>query len=198
MTDATETVYERAIAKMKDSAYKFSKDKDGMWLASFDGSFIQKKTFLDQLKIGVNCKMSDDELTSLMVHFQRDGQVDGTQFSLFFYRLRSEYKNQLRSDLLAHNRRANELRKAEEETLRIEADRKNSSGKVDYDFTLADKASAFDKIREAAFRYDRLMPGTVQLDAFDVASMAPLVFKDQLLRVFALQVCPKELGALVR
>ena len=33
-----------------------------------------------------------------------------------------------------------------------------------------DKASALDKIREAAFKYDRLMPGAVQLDGFDTAS----------------------------
>ena len=94
------TIYEKAIAKISDAAYKFQKDKDGLWLQSFEGSIISKKIFLDSLKIGINCKLTDEELVSIMKHFESDGAIDGTKFSLWFYRLRFEYKSKLKSDLI--------------------------------------------------------------------------------------------------
>jgi hypothetical protein len=43
--------------------------------------------------------------------------------------------------------------------------------------TEKDFESVMDKLAEAAYRYDRLMPGTVQLDAFECEKMGPEVFR---------------------
>ena len=190
------TIYERAIAKISEAAYKFQKDKDGLWLQSFEGSTISKKIFLDSLKIGINCKLTDEELVSVMKHFECDGAIDGTKFSLWFYRLRFETKSKLQSDLISYNRKVQQAKVAEELAIAKEADDRIYSAKVDMDFTINDKTSAFEKVREAAFKYDRLMPGAVQLDGFNTLGMTPPVFKDQLCRCFSIQLSSKELGAL--
>jgi Ca2+-binding EF-hand superfamily protein len=68
---------------------------------------------------------------------------------------------------------------------------------VDYDYTEEIKKGALDKLTYAAYKYDRLMPGTVQLNAFDGSIMTPKVFKEQLKHVFNIKLNPKELGALM-
>ena len=191
------TLYDKARSKMSEAAYKFNKDKDGLWLQSFEGSIIPRKMFLNSLKIGINCRLSDEELGELLRHFESDGAIDGTKFSLWFYRLRFEYKSKLQSDLLVYNRQVKEARIAEQLAIQKEADSKIYTAKVDKSFGPEHQKSAFAKVREAAFKYDRLMPGTVQLDGFDGSAMSPAIFKDQLHRCFNIQLNPKELAALV-
>lgn len=186
-----------ALKKLTEAAYRFSKDRDGLWLQNLDGSVISRQTFREQLKSGINCKLSDEELTSLMTDFERDGLIDGTKFCLFFSRLRYELKSKLQSDLLANRRKMKEMQRAEEIALKSES----AKMKVDIsmvEFTEDEKRTALDKIKEAAYKYDRLMPGAVQLDAFEAKSMLPIDFKEQLSRVFKIHVNQRELAALMR
>ena len=162
-----------------------------------EGATLTKITFRDQLKLNLSCKISDEELSALMVNFDKDGLVDGSKFSLFFRRIRFEYKSKLKSDLLAHNRRAEETRKADELALKVEAEKKMTKI-FPSEFTEIDKRNVLNKIKEAAYRYDRLMPGAVQLDAFEEKCMTPYVFRDQLRRVFNMQLSPEEVAALIR
>ena len=53
------------------------------------------------------------------------------------------------------------------------------------------------KLTEAAFQYDRNSPGAMGLGGFQAVSMPPNVFKEQIKRVFGLNVTVGELGALV-
>lgn len=45
-----------------------------------------------------------------------------------------------------------------------------------------DKASAMAMITEAAVTYDKTSPAAVSLDAFEGATMTPLVFREQIRR----------------
>ena len=69
--------------------------------------------------------------------------------------------------------------------------------KVNSAFTEEDKINAIKKLRGAAKLYDKTTPGAMSMKSFEVKSMPPHVFKEQLRRVFNLQVTPPELGALM-
>jgi Ca2+-binding EF-hand superfamily protein len=57
--------------------------------------------------------------------------------------------------------------------------------------------SAMCKLTEAAWRYDKTMPGAPCLDAFESQYMEPHVLKEQLKKGFYMKVTPQELGAIV-
>lgn len=57
-----------------------------------------------------------------------------------------------------------------------ELEKKNEIQLIE-DYTDGDLQSAMNKITEAAVKYDRLMPGAVQLDAFECEYMPPNVFR---------------------
>ena len=65
------------------------------------------------------------------------------------------------------------------------------------EYTKEEMKTALDKIRLAAFRYDRNGPGAVGLDGFEGSYMTPAVFREQLKRVFNIRLSPGELGALM-
>ncbi|CAM9575911.1 unnamed protein product, partial [Laminaria digitata] len=60
-----------------------------------------------------------------------------------------------------------------------------------------DKASAMAMITEAAVTYDKSSPAAVSLDAFEGATMTPLVFREQIRRVFSIKLSPPQLAALM-
>jgi len=188
---------ETAMTKLSEAAYRFSKEKDGLWLQHLDGAIISKQTFREQLKTGINCKLNEEELSALMIDFDKEGLVDGAKFCLFFSRLRYELKSKLHSDLLANRRKAKEMLRAGEAANKLDSDKRNAD-LANTEFSSDDRELAMNKLKEAAYKYDRLMPGAIQLDAFDAKTMSPLDFKDQLFRLFKIQVNQRELAALMR
>jgi hypothetical protein len=68
---------------------------------------------------------------------------------------------------------------------------------VDFTFNEEDKKSAMHKLRNAAKLYDKTAPNALSMKAFEVKQMAPHVFKEQLKRIFNLQVNSAEMGALM-
>ena len=86
---------------------------------------------------------------------------------------------------------------------RVDAARKLSEAeakaalKVSYEYTQSDLDSCMRKLTDAAVKYDRNSAGAVGLDAFEGAEMTPVVFKEQLKRVFNIRLSPPELGAMM-
>jgi len=124
----------------------------------------------------MNCKLSVDELNSLMPHFDNKGFVDGSEFLLLFYKLRFDYRSKLLTERIA---KENYLR---EQTLKTTEERaatweQKNAIKVASEYTQKEYESAMEKLTEAAVKYDRLMPGAVQLNAFDCEYMQPHEFK---------------------
>ena len=197
MTD--NEVYKRALAKLTEAAWKFQKERDGVWLKGFEESTsIEKNFFRNQLYSGMQCKMTVEEFETLLPSFMnKNGNVDGSQFLLLFYRLRFEHKQKAMKEKLEREKQAKLAKLAEERAKKEEEDAKNAK-KVTFEFSDKDMESALKKVTLAAVKYDKNMPGTVQLTAFEGAVMEPADFKDQLKRAFQLEVTPAELGALMK
>ena len=159
---------------------------------------MDKVLFRDMLKRGLNCKLTEAEAESAMQLFDRNGNgvCDGVEFILTFYRFRYEHSKKLLTDRIAAEKRITEAAKSRIEK-RKEDFENRSIIDINYDYSEEDRKSALDKVAAAAFKYDRLMPGTVQLNAFDGAVMTPKVFKEQLKHVFNIKLNAKELGALM-
>lgn len=159
---------------------------------------MDKEMLRDMLKRGLNCKLTAAETSAAMGLFDTDGNgvCDGVEFILTFYRFRFEHSKKLLTDRIRAERKITAAARARLDKRREEFEHK-SVVDINYDYSEEDRKRALDKITVAAFKYDRLMPGTVQLNAFDGAVMTPKVFKEQLKHVFNIKLDSKELGALM-
>ncbi len=137
---------------------------------------IDKEFFRQTLRSGMNCKLSIDEMDSLMPHFDNNGFVDGSEFLLLFYKLRFDFRSKLLTERIAKENAVRARTQITEQKRQEEWEQKNVI-KLVSDFSAKDKESAYAKLTEAAVKSDRLMPGAVQLDAFECESMQPHEFK---------------------
>jgi len=128
-------------------------------------------------------KLTPQELDALMPLFNNDGDVDGCEFILVFYRLRYEHRSKIFSERIVQQKRAKDTIKFEQKKQLEELEGKTHIHLID-SFTTEDLDSVMQKIINAAVKYDRLMPGAVQLDAFDCDFMSPNVFRYALLLIF--------------
>lgn len=132
--------------------------------------------FRQIVRAGMNLKLSSDELDSIIHLFDNNGNANGCEFILVFYRLRYEHRSKAFTERLIRQKRARESQKVQQEKMIQELEGKAHLSLVD-DYTSEDLDSAMKKIIEAAVKYDRLMPGAVQLDAFDCEFMPPNVLR---------------------
>ena len=145
-------------------------------LKTYESRELDKEMFRNSLRLGMNCKLTPDEMDSLMPHFDNEGLVDGTLFLLLFYRARYDYRSKMLTDRINKERKLRTLAKESEYKRLAEWEKKNLI-KVKDTFTQEEMNSALTKLTEAAVKYDRLMPGAVQLDAFECEFMRPDEFK---------------------
>lgn len=80
---------------------------------------------------------------------------------------------------------------------KIRDDNKLALTDVSHDFTEEDFQSAFALLTEGAMKYFKGAPGSVPLDAFEVESLPPNIFKEQLKSVFNVKVSFPQLWALI-
>jgi Ca2+-binding EF-hand superfamily protein len=165
---------------------------------AFEGYHMDVETFRQQLRRGVACKLSVPETQSIMFLFDTDGNglADGQEFLLTFYRFRFEHRQKLLTERIQAERKIMGKAKLRAKKRQEEFEKKYQIT-VDFDYTADERKSALDKMTAAAFQYDKQMPGCVQLNAFDGASMSPKIFKEQLKHVFGIVLSPQELGALM-
>lgn len=139
-----------------------------------------------------NLKLTAKELGALISKFDKDGDhtISCPEFLVEFFRCGFAERSKRRLNVLERDRRerAKQL-EAEAERERLKAEK--AALKVDYDFTERDADSAIGQIEAAATLYDRNAAGTVQLDAFEGAELGPAEFREQLKRVFNIQLTPK-------
>lgn len=124
----------------------------------------------------MDLKLTPQELDVLLPLFNNDGEVDGCEFILIFYRLRYEHRSKIFTARIVRQKRAKESQKYKQEKQLEEQEVKTHISLTDA-FTTEDLDSAMKKVINAAVKYDRLMPGAVQLDAFDCEFMTPNVFR---------------------
>jgi hypothetical protein len=98
-----------AIHKLEIAAYKFNKEKDGIWLNTFERVDIEVPAFKEALRNGLNCKLTNAELETLipMISSGNDKseiRIDGPKFLLLFYKLRFQHKGKVLSDKIQNDR----------------------------------------------------------------------------------------------
>lgn len=213
--DETSEIYKAAMIKLYESSWKFDRAKNEDLLKTLDNKELSKTQFRTILRSGMNCKLSVEELDELMPLFNNNDSVDGCEFILLFYRLRYEFRSKLLSERIARDKQARESQKFQK-TKVLEIQEQKVLIKLTDDFTEEDLQSSMKKTVDAAVKYDRLMPGAVQLDAFECEFMAPNVFRyvvfliihslrsssfftrEQLKLVFNIQFNLQELAAFIR
>jgi len=196
--EGNQEAYAVAMGKLVVAATKFDRDRNGALLATMQSRELDKELFRLSLRTGMNCRLSAEEMDLLLPHFENKGMVDGCEFILFFYRIRFEYKDKLLKERIAKEKLSRQKEEEFSQKRQAEIEAKSSNFRVSFDFTPEHEKSAMIKVTEAAFRYDRLMPGTVQLDAFECEYMTPKQFNEQLRRVFNIHLSPPELGSFIK
>jgi Ca2+-binding EF-hand superfamily protein len=190
--------FNSGMAKLREAASRFVGERDRHFLKNFRGNHIDPEDFRDQLRRSINCRVSSDEMRALLPLLDREnsGLCDGAVFLILFYRIRHELRCQLLSERIETEKRLKE--KISE---RLNRRKKAFEAKVEIEvpttFSEEDRQSAMNKLMYAAARYDRLMPGTVQLDAFEGQNMSASLFREQLKSVFNMKVSLGELAALM-
>jgi hypothetical protein len=124
----------------------------------------------------MNCKFTNEEFEAIFPVLNNNGYVDGTEFIMMFYRFRYEHRSKLLTARVDTDRRHREMLKVIQQKKQEEFDNRRMI-ELTNDFTAEDEKSALEKIVNAAVKYDRLMPGAVPLDAFDIEKLNPGEFK---------------------
>lgn len=190
--------YSSGMRKLNEAGYNFNRARDEVWLKAFENTHIEKPTFREQLRVGLGCRLTVVELEALMEHFDNDGYVNGAQFLLLFMRIRADLRDKAQKDKIANDKRAKDIETALKVMPSVAGEEQQQiHERVDFDYSRADHRSALRKLTEAAAKYDKNMPGAVQLDSFEGASLTPREFKVNLKQCFGLKISPKELGALM-
>jgi Ca2+-binding EF-hand superfamily protein len=125
-----------------------------------------------------------------------DGVITCEEFTKVFLHMGFVEREKELKEAIEKQKRAEARRLQAEEEKRLALENKNSL-KVSFTFTEEEMQSAMRKLTEAAWRYDKLMPGAPCLDAFESQYMEPVVLKEQLKKGFYMNVTPQELGAIV-
>lgn len=147
-----------------------------------------------------NIQFTINELSAFIRNFNKENDhgdnVNCAAFLLSFFRIGfQERTKRLRAMWAVKKRVKDEREKKMEEEQRV-LEQKNAL-KVSFEFEEEDKVRAIAKLRNAAKLYDKTTPGAMSMKAFEVKEMQPYVFKEQLKRLFNLQVTPAEMGALM-
>lgn len=195
--DEENPFYQEAMPKIYEACWKFDRGKDGDLLKTLENKELPKNLFRQILRSGMNCKLTEEELEAVMPLFDNNGFVDGCEFILLFCRLRYEHSSKLLTERIQKEKRIRNAQKQKQEKLKIELEQKNLITLTD-SYTAKDLESATKLMMKAAYKYDRLMPGAVQLDAFECEFMQANVFREQLKLVFNVQLSIPELSAFIR
>ena len=197
--ESDDMVYKHAMKVLVEAASKFNRETTAgqLYMKSLENRELDKELFRQSLRSGMNCRLTEKEFDTLMPHFenkQKPGYVNGCDFILLFYRIRFEHRSELLTDRIEKEKKYRMKDKVFMEKRRAEIEGKNKV-EIDLRFSKEDKEKAMEKVRIAAWKFDKGGPGAPDLGGFDCLSLEPTAFKDVLRRTFNLKFSPKEFGA---
>lgn len=103
--DTTSETYISATKKLSEAAWRYDREKDPGFIHNLENRELEKEDFRRILKIGLDCRLTREELDSLMPLYDYNGKVDGFEFILTFYHLRFENRGiQLTTRVVAERR----------------------------------------------------------------------------------------------
>lgn len=125
-----------------------------------------------------------------------DGVITCEEFTKVFINMGFEEREKELKEAREKQKQYEEYKKLQEMKKKQEMESKNAL-KVSYQFTSEEFNTAMQKLIEAAWRYDKTMPGAASLEAFEAQYMEAHILKDQLKKAFHIKLSPQELGAIM-
>lgn len=201
VSDYTEQDLQSALSKILEAAVKYDKMMPGaVPLDAFVAEYMNPGEFREQMKLVFHLPLSVKEVSAFFHHFNQDqaekNLLNCASFLVSFFRMGFNEKSRRLKAFWEEKKRI----ERERERKRLEEEKELASKnalKVNFTFTEEDKEKAIIKLRAAAKLYDKTTPGAMSMKAFEVKEMPPHIFKEQLRRVFNLNVTPPEMGALM-
>ena len=188
----------RAIRKVAHVAARYEKGRDHVRISAFETSSIDYSNFRILLGRMFFVEFSDDEFKEVCRLFDADEdlEINGDEFIVCFTILSNIEKDNARKRNIKRRQQDHEIF-LEIEKKRLLDNEEFASGLVNYDFSEEESASAMRKITNAAHLYDRTHHSARSIKSFEIATMTPMEFRDNISSVFDISLTAHELGAAV-
>eukprot|EP00752_Nemacystus_decipiens_P018201 g16330.t1 len=195
------TPLQSGIFKLVEASVRYHPEKDRVLKQGFAGEGLTPPELRDMLRRLFHIKLTEPELSAVFAHFVPDGgmELDGNTFIVHFIQMGQAERDRRRVERLEIERRHMEQKALEEAELLNPPDPAEALNHLESDVEWGpeDHATAMAMITEAAVAYDKTSPAAFSLGAFEGATMTPLVFKEQLRRVFQIRLSPPQLAAVM-
>ena len=123
--DTTSEQYISATKKLTEAAWRYDREKDPGFIHNLENRELDKEDFRRILKIGLDCRLTREELEALIPLYDNNGKVDGFEFILTFYHLRFEHRGLQLTSRVGAERRLKDLAKESVEQRNAYHDQKN-------------------------------------------------------------------------
>lgn len=195
-SEFAESDYKSAMKKLTAASALYDKNSPGcVALDAFDAAYLTPGMFREVAKRTFNLVFEPKELAAVIHQFENGkGNLDCQKFLVHFIRVGAEEREKAKVIQLEKQRREDSLRKSDHDR-KVKALESKMIINVSYEYTDAERDSAFKKLTVAAKKYDKNHPGAMSLDGFVEKSMKPHVFREMIKRTFGVVLTPQELGA---
>ena len=147
--DTTSALYIKSLDKLSTAAFKFNKERNGIWLKTIENRELDPELFRTGLRGGMNLNLSKEEFDSVRAHWDNQGYVNGCDFILFFYRLRFDYRSRLLTERIAKEK-AFRQKDANFTAARLKDIESKSVVRINFEFKPEDMQSALEKVRASS------------------------------------------------
>jgi Ca2+-binding EF-hand superfamily protein len=198
--DYTELERRNALRKFLDAATKYDKMGPGaMSLRSFEADKMSHGQFREMVKLTFQLMLDPAELGVIVMKYdpERTGFILCHDFLLDFLKLGVDERDKKNRDQIEKNRAAERFQK-QEAARKLKDAEDRMELEINFDFDDKDEAIAFEKLMEAARKYDKNHPAAVPTTGFDCKTMTPGVFREMCKRTFNLTLNGNELGAIFK
>ncbi|CAM9189608.1 unnamed protein product, partial [Chrysoparadoxa australica] len=186
------------LRKLANASFKYDPERDRVLKEGFTGRALTPEELREMLNRLFHVKLGHRELRAVFAHFVPGGEdkLSGSVFLPAFLHLgqaeRDRRYKEHQEKIRIRQEVAKQMALQRELAAQAKAEMVSTA-----EYTAEDTKLALAKITEAAAQYDRQHPSAVGLDAFEGSKMTPVVFREQLKRVFHIKITPAELMALM-
>ena len=190
-----------ALAKLLVASTKFDRGHPGsMRLDGFDCFSLKAPAFKEIVRRTFGLKLGPKEVGALVRHFDKSAEGNATEIecgdfiTTFLQMGFAERANHHRAQL--QRQRAEYKARAYHDAARLleTTQRGGANLQIDMEYTEKDMFSAVEKLVGAAEKYDKCHPAAPDISAFDIATMTPGIFRENMKRCFNIKFGPRELG----
>jgi Ca2+-binding EF-hand superfamily protein len=201
---------ERAMRKLVKAAMKYEKNAvSSPSLEGFSCVYLQPGAFKEMLKRTFNLHVNGKQLGSLVKRFEHPDHVNSVDCSMFVINfLALGHQERRKQKAIKDELQRKFLKSTSGATGELQLGASSSSttagegageggGKETREFSEMERKRMLSKLTEAAFKFDKQMPGAMSLDGFDALFLTPSEFKDLIKRTFNLRLDSSEFNALL-